>query len=26
MEHGKAGNGKEGEQALIQAYRNADSF
>ena len=26
MEHGKAGKGKEGEQALIQAYRNADSF
>ena len=26
MEHGIAGKGKEGELALIQAYRNADSF
>jgi hydroxypyruvate isomerase len=26
MEHGKAGGGKEGEVALINAYRNADNF
>ena len=26
MEHGNAGAGKEGELALIQAYREADSF
>lgn len=26
MEHGKAGGGKEGEIALINAYRNADNF
>jgi hydroxypyruvate isomerase len=26
MEHGKAGSGKEGEIALINAYRNADNF
>ena len=26
MEHGLAGDGKEGEQALVEAYRNADSF
>ena len=26
MEHGIAGPGKEGEQALIKAYRDADSF
>jgi hydroxypyruvate isomerase len=26
MEHGNAHPGKEGEQALIDAYRNADSF
>jgi hydroxypyruvate isomerase len=26
MEHGKSVRGKEGEQALIKAYRNADNF
>jgi hydroxypyruvate isomerase len=26
MEHGKAGTGKDGELALIKAYREADSF
>jgi hydroxypyruvate isomerase len=26
MEHGTAGKGKEGELALIKAYREADSF
>jgi hydroxypyruvate isomerase len=26
MEHGIAGKGKEGEDALIKAYREADSF
>jgi hydroxypyruvate isomerase len=26
MEHGKAGKGKEGELALIKAYRDADNF
>lgn len=26
MEHGVAGKGKEGEQALIKAYREADNF
>jgi len=26
MEHGKSINGKEGEVALIKAYREADSF
>jgi len=26
MEHGKAGDGKEGEKALIDAYVNADNF
>jgi hydroxypyruvate isomerase len=26
MEHGTAGKGKEGELALIKAYRDADSF
>jgi hydroxypyruvate isomerase len=26
MEHGVAGKGKEGEQALIRAYRESDSF
>jgi hydroxypyruvate isomerase len=26
MEHGMAGKGKEGEQALIAAYRAADDF
>jgi hydroxypyruvate isomerase len=26
MEHGKSIKGKEGELALIQAYREADSF
>jgi hydroxypyruvate isomerase len=26
MEHGTAGKGKEGEMALIKAYREADSF
>lgn len=26
MEHGKAGDGKEGERALIDAYRHADSW
>jgi hydroxypyruvate isomerase len=26
MEHGKSIKGKEGEQALIKAYRNADNF
>jgi hydroxypyruvate isomerase len=26
MEHGKSKDGKEGELALIQAYREADSF
>jgi len=26
MEHGNAGPGKEGELALIKAYREADSF
>lgn len=26
MEHGKVGAGKEGEMALIQAYRDADTF
>ena len=26
MEHGTAGEGKEGELALIKAYREADSF
>ena len=26
MEHGKAGAGKEGELALIKAYRDADNF
>jgi len=26
MEHGISGKGKEGEAALIKAYRDADSF
>jgi hydroxypyruvate isomerase len=26
MEHGKSLPGKEGEMALIQAYRDADNF
>lgn len=26
MEHGNFGSGKEGEEAVIQAYRKADSF
>jgi hydroxypyruvate isomerase len=26
MEHGKSKEGKEGELALLQAYREADSF
>ncbi|MFY8166310.1 MAG: TIM barrel protein, partial [Sediminibacterium sp.] len=26
MEHGIAGNGKVGEEALIKAYRDADNF
>jgi len=26
MEHGNSIKGKEGEQALIKAYREADSF
>jgi hydroxypyruvate isomerase len=26
MEHGKVGGGKEGEIALINAYRKADNF
>jgi len=26
MEHGKVGAGKEGELALVKAYREADNF